>query len=120
MFDQNCIFCKIAQEIIPSKKYFENNDFIAFFDINPIANNHLVCISKNHYKNNNEMSNQEWESFMEIVRTIAEKLIKENNADGYNLLINQGEAAESAIAHRPHCHIIPRYFNDNIKIDPRN
>lgn len=120
MIEQNCIFCKISQGIVPSKKYFEEEDFLAFFDTNPIAENHLVCISKNHYENVFEMSKEEWSDFMIKTRTVAEKLVKEINADGYNLLINQGEAAESLVKHRPHCHIIPRYFNDTIKMDPRN
>ena len=120
MIDKNCIFCKIGQGIIDSKKYFENDNFLAFFDINPISKNHLVVISKNHYADIGEMSDEEWCQFMNTSRILAEKLIKEINADGYNLLINQGQAAESAIEHRPHLHIIPRFFNDNIKLDPRN
>jgi histidine triad (HIT) family protein len=59
MLDQDCIFCKISQGVIPSKKYFEDEKFLAFFDINPITENHLVFIAKNHYKNLNEMSRQE-------------------------------------------------------------
>lgn len=120
MLEQNCIFCKIVEGAIPSNKYFEDDVFLAFFDINPIAKNHLVLISKNHYENILEMSDEEWADFMKRAKYIAEKLTKEINADGYNLLINQGEAAESLVKHRPHCHIIPRYFNDNIKLDPRN
>ncbi len=120
MLDDHCIFCKIIQGIIPSKKYFENNDFLAFFDINPIATNHIVFIAKNHYENLNEMPDIEWGKFMSEGRLVAEKLITEINADGYNLMINQGRAADSIVNHRPHMHIIPRYFNDNLKLDPRN
>jgi len=120
MIDPDCIFCKLAQNTIPSKKYFEDDSFLAFFDINPITENHVVCISKNHYKNAYEMAEEEWSDFMIKVKRVAEKLVKEINADGYNLMLNQGEAAESLVKHRPHCHIVPRYFNDNIKIDPRN
>jgi histidine triad (HIT) family protein len=59
MIDEHCIFCKIIQGIIPSKKYFENDKFLAFFDINPIATNHVVFIAKNHYENLNEMPDGE-------------------------------------------------------------
>ena len=34
-------------------------------------------------------------------------------------MINQGEAAQSEVAHRQHIHIVPRYLNDGIKVDPR-
>ena len=57
--------------------------------------------------------------FMKCARLLAEKITEESMAEGYNLLINQGEAGQSLVKHRPHCHIIPRFLNDKIKIDPR-
>lgn len=56
---------------------------------------------------------------MSLARRLAEQEMKELQADGYHLLINQGEAAQSLVAHRPHLHIIPRRFGDSFKIDPR-
>jgi len=119
MRDPNCIFCKIVNNEIPSQKYFEDENFLAIFDIKPITPGHLVLLSKNHYVNINEMPENEWRQFVSLARQLAEKYIRENNLDGYNLLINQGEAAQSGVAHRPHCHIIPRTINDGLKIDPR-
>lgn len=40
----NCIFCKIAAGDIPSKKVYEDEDFVAFHDINPAAPVHLLLI----------------------------------------------------------------------------
>ncbi len=57
---------------------------------------------------------------MSLARMLAEKIVAETRADGYNLLINQGEAGQSLVKHRPHCHIVPRFLNDDIKIDPRD
>lgn len=118
--NENCIFCKIIKNEIPSKKYFENDNFLAIFDINPIAENHLILMSKNHYENINQMDDKEWCAFMFLAKTLAEKIVNEIKAEGYNLLINQGEAGQSLVKHRPHCHIVPRFLNDKIKIDPRN
>ena len=119
MLDPNCLFCKIIKGEIPSKQYYEDNNFLAIFDISPISEGHIVVFSKNHYSNTEEMPEQEWQKICILARNLAEKHIKEIKADGYNLLINQGEAAQSGIAHRPHIHIIPRRFNDGLKIDPR-
>ncbi len=119
MLKDNCVFCKIIKGEIPSKKFYEDKDFIAIYDAQPIVPGHLVVFSKNHYDNISEMPTEEWFKFMVKVREIAEDEKRELVADGYNLLINQGEAAQSGIAHRPHCHIIPRYLGDGIKIDPR-
>src|SRR3546814_16198128 len=44
----NCLFCKIAQGQIPSKKVYEDDDFFAFHDINPAAPVHLLLIPKRH------------------------------------------------------------------------
>jgi histidine triad (HIT) family protein len=119
MLDPNCIFCKIIKGEIPSQKYYEDDNFLAIFDISPISEGHFVLFSKNHYANIGEMSEEEWQKICSLARDLAEKHVKEIEADGYNLLINQGEAAQSGIVHRPHIHVIPRHFKDNIKIDPR-
>jgi histidine triad (HIT) family protein len=46
---QDCIFCKIAQKAIPVEPVFENEEFIAFRDLNPQAPVHVLVIPKNHY-----------------------------------------------------------------------
>ncbi len=117
--EKDCIFCKIIRSEIPSKKYYEDNNFLAIFDIAPIANSHIVLMSKTHYDNVGDMNESEWQSFMNIARMLAEKIVTEIGADGYNILVNQGEAGQSLVNHRPHCHIIPRFLEDGIKIDPR-
>src|SRR5690606_13560824 len=44
----NCIFCKIARGEIPSKKVHEDDEFVAFHDINPAAPVHLLLIPRRH------------------------------------------------------------------------
>ena len=46
----NCIFCKIVKGEIPSYKVYEDDNFLAFLDINPQSPGHTQVISKNHYK----------------------------------------------------------------------
>lgn len=115
----NCVFCKIIKGEISSRKYYEDERFIAIYDIYPISEGHLVVFSKNHFTNISEMPDEEWRDLMSLARDLAEKEMKELKSDGYNLLVNQGEAAQSGVPHRPHIHIIPRRFNDGLKIDPR-
>ncbi len=59
MTKEDCIFCKIIESIIPSEKYYEDDGFLAIFDINPISKNHIVLMSKNHYENVSQMDNEE-------------------------------------------------------------
>jgi len=119
MLKDDCVFCKIIKGEIPAKKYYEDDNFLAIYDINPISEGHLIVFSKNHYTNVFEMPDEEWQKMMTLARNLAEKQIKEIKGDGYHLLINQGEAAQSGVPHRPHIHIIPRRFSDGLKIDPR-
>jgi histidine triad (HIT) family protein len=119
MGDNNCVFCRIVKGEIPAQKYYEDDNFLAIFDIHPISPGHLVVFSKNHYTNVSEMPEEEWKNLMSLVRRLAEEGMAKNHWDGYHLLINQGEAAQSGVPHRPHCHIVPRHFNDGLKIDPR-
>lgn len=44
----NCIFCKIASGAIPSKKVYEDEEMIAFHDINPAAPVHVLIVPKQH------------------------------------------------------------------------
>ena len=119
MLDPNCVFCKIIKGEIPAKKYYEDDNFLAIYDINPISPGHIVLFSKNHYPNVADMPEEEWRQLVSLARKLAEKEMKELKADGYHILVNQGEAAQSLVPHRPHIHIIPRRFGDGLKIDPR-
>lgn len=46
----DCVFCKIVKEEIPSYKVYEDDDFLAFLDINPQSPGHTQVIPKKHYK----------------------------------------------------------------------
>ncbi len=46
----NCIFCKIVAGEIPSYKVYEDENFLAFLDINPQSPGHVQVIPKNHYR----------------------------------------------------------------------
>ena len=48
MLNPNCIFCKIIAGEVEAKKYYEDDEFLAIYDINPITEGHLVVFSKNN------------------------------------------------------------------------
>ena len=119
MLEADCVFCKIIKGEIPAKKYYEDDNFLTIYDIHPISEGHLVVFSKNHYTNTKEMPDDEFKALFVKAKEIAEKETEELGTDGYNLLVCQGEAAQSSVPHRPHIHIIPRRLGDGLKIDPR-
>lgn len=47
---ENCVFCKIVKGGIPCHKVYEDSDFLAFLDINPLSPGHTLIIPKTHYR----------------------------------------------------------------------
>jgi histidine triad (HIT) family protein len=47
----DCLFCKIISGVIPSKKLYEDDEMLAFYDINPMAPVHFLIIPKKHIDN---------------------------------------------------------------------
>jgi histidine triad (HIT) family protein len=117
MDQEDCIFCKIVKGEIPSKIVHEDESNLAFLDIFPVSRGHTVVIPKNHYKNLEELPNDEITNLFTTVKKIATKLRKKLSIDGYNIVQNNFEAAGQVIEHS-HVHIIPRNKGDNkIKLD---
>ena len=54
--DKDCIFCKIIDGQIPSSKVYEDDEVVAFKDINPQAKVHVLIVPRNHYKNVAELA----------------------------------------------------------------
>lgn len=111
--DDNCIFCKIIKEEIPSSKILEDNAFLAFMDIKPINKGHVLVIPKTHCRNLLDFPKSEETDLIEFVKKVAMAVMKATGADGFNLGMNNGEAAGQVVEHA-HFHIIPRFKDDNL------
>jgi len=109
--DDKCIFCKIIEKSIPSKVLFENDKNLAFLDIFPVSKGHTIVIPKNHYKNLEEIPNNELSELFEIVKKVSILIHKKLKVDGYNILQNNFRAAGQVVNHF-HVHIIPRSNED--------
>lgn len=119
--EENCIFCKIVNNDIPSKKVFENDKFLAFLDIFPILEGHTIIIPKKHFRNIEDIDDSTLAELYLLVKKIATRIHKSLKLEGYNILQNNFKAAGQEINHI-HIHIIPRKMNDkrfSIKI-PRD
>ena len=114
-------FAKLWKKKIPSKNVFEDERYLAFLDIFPISNGHTIIVPKKHYRNLEDIPEQELAEVIKIVKKIAVIIHKKLKIDGYNVLQNNFESAGQEINHF-HIHIIPRNKNDQkfkLKI-PRN
>lgn len=98
----DCIFCKIAGHEIPKDFTYEDDEIMAFRDINPIKEIHILVMPKRHLE---DFLNIENEGLMDKLKIVAQKIIKEQRLEnrGYRLVINGGGAQ---IIDHLHLHII--------------
>ena len=102
----DCIFCKIATKEIPADIRYEDEELIAFPDINPIAPIHLLIIPKKHIPSLIELSETEV-SLVGKMAGAANKLAKRENIaeSGYRVVINCGEQGGQGVFHL-HMHLL--------------
>ena len=107
----NCIFCKIANGDIPSRKLYEDENFVVIMDLSPATKGHSLVIPKEHYANLYEMPAELAGEAMKIAQKMAVKMVAALGADGFNIVQNNGEVAGQTVFHF-HMHLIPRYKDD--------
>lgn len=101
----DCIFCKIVKGEIPSKKAYEDDKIIAFFDIQPQAPVHIVIIPKEHIESMNSITAENSDVVAHIFEVIPQ-IAKENNLDdGYRIVSNCGANGGQTVFHL-HFHLL--------------
>ena len=100
---ENCLFCKIANGEIPSKKAYEDDKVLAFYDIEPQAPVHVLIVPKKHYTSVMDIEPAD-QALLSHMIEVAQKLAKELGVskDGFRLVINTGENGGQSV---PHLHI---------------
>ena len=103
---EDCIFCKIVKGEIPSKKVYEDEEILAFEDINPMAPVHILVIPKKHIKSVNELEEDNNKLIGKIFLVI-KNIAKEKGIDeeGYRVVTNIGENGGQEVKHL-HFHIL--------------
>lgn len=111
----DCIFCKILNGDIPSRKVFENERFIAILDAFPANEGHTLVIPKRHFENIFEIDEETISEAYKIAKNIAEKIKANMGIENINILQNNGATAGQSVNHF-HIHIIPRIEKDTVTI----
>ena len=107
-----CVFCKIVNKEIPAYTVYEDENVIAFLDINPVSEGHILVVPKKHYERITEMPEEDFRKFSESLQKVV-KLVENKLSKDYNIIVNHGERAGQVIKH-VHFHIIPRYGNEQL------
>lgn len=114
-----CIFCKIINGEIPSKKVYEDEDVLAILDISQATKGHTLVLPKKHYANVLEIEDDTFIKVMNKTKMLAKKITENLSAEGCNILNNCNEAAGQTVMHF-HVHILPRYKDDDLKLEFTN
>ena len=113
--DCNCIFCKIANGAIPSATLYEDEEFRVILDLGPASKGHALILPKKHAADLFELPDETAGKAMILAKKMAGILKKGLNADGINVVQNNGTAAGQTVFHF-HIHLIPRYQGDTVQV----
>jgi len=101
----DCLFCKIIRGEIPCNKVYEDDDVLAFHDINPVAPVHFMLIPKQHISSLAD-AKEEHAALLGKMLLLAPQLAKEQGLDnGFRTVINTGKGGGQEVFHL-HIHII--------------
>jgi histidine triad (HIT) family protein len=114
--DADCLFCKIIAGEIPCFKLYENDETLAFMDINPANEGHALVIPKEHAKDVYAVSDAAITATVKTAKKIAAAVDKTLSPDGLNLLQCNGPAAAQSVFHF-HMHVLPRREGDELKLN---
>jgi len=92
-----CLFCDLIEGKIPSTKILENDNFLAFEDINPQAKIHILIIPKVHIESFNQMTPNVMAEMTTFIQEVA--LTVGVKSDGYRLITNIGQHGNQEVKH---------------------
>ena len=102
---ENCLFCKIIAGEIPSEKVYEDDEVLAFKDINPMAPVHILIIPKNHIDGADQLDESN-SAVTSKIFAVASKLAKEFKLDnGFRIVTNVGSDGGQTVRHL-HFHLL--------------
>ena len=104
----DCVFCKIVSGEIPSYKVYEDENTLAFLDIQPVSPGHTLVIHKKHFAC----------QLIKTVKKVGKILKKGLNLEAYNVQVNNDPLAGQVIPH-VHFHLTPRLPGDGLRLWPQ-
>lgn len=104
----DCIFCKLANGIIPANSIYQDDDFNVIMDAMPATKGHALIIPKKHCQDIFDVVEKTAEKIFPLAKKISAHMKEVLSCDGVNICQNNGAEAGQTVFHL-HVHIIPRY-----------
>jgi histidine triad (HIT) family protein len=102
------VFSKIIRGELPCHKVYEDDRVLAFLDINPLCDGHVLVIPKEEAATLDQLSDESAAAIGRVLPRLSRAVMKITGASEYNILQNNGVGAHQAVFH-VHFHIIPKY-----------
>lgn len=110
----NCVFCKIINNEIPSAKIYEDELVLAFLDLGPINFGHALVIPKEHHESSSTIPENVAGRMFKVASRIGVALKRKLDYDAFNLHLADGTAAGQVVMHA-HLHVVPRGVEDGFR-----
>ena len=117
----DCVFCRIAKETAPASTVYSDERVLAFMDIQPVNQGHVLVIPKAHAAQLSELDPETGGHMFKAAMRLAEALRRSGvKCEGINVVLADGEAASQDVFH-VHLHVIPRFRGDGfgLKFGPK-
>lgn len=102
----DCLFCKIRDGEIPSETVYENDDILAFKDVNPHSPTHVLIVPRKHIATINDLEGEDAKIMGEMMMVAQEIAKTEGVAEsGFRLVINTNDDAGQTV-HHIHMHLM--------------
>ena len=108
-----CLFCKIVSGDIPSKKIYEDEEFIAFLDIFPANKGHTLVIPKAHHADIHAIPEHLYGELALRAKKVADFLMLKVGSTGTTVMQMNRESGWQSVFHI-HIHVIPRWEGDSL------
>lgn len=117
----DCIFCKLANGVFPTRSIYEDETFKVIMDAAPATKGHCLILPKEHAANLYELPDETAGKAFVLAKKLITKMTEKLGCDGFNIVQNNGETAGQTVFHF-HMHLIPRYKDDQQHIlwEPRS
>jgi histidine triad (HIT) family protein len=112
----NCIFCKIIANKLPSSNVYQDDLCTAFLDIRPINSGHVLVIPNEHSSFLSGLAPDTGAQMFRVGQRVVQALRSGVvQCDGVNLYLADGEAAGQDVFH-VHLHVFPRFIGDGFRL----
>ena len=100
--DPNCIFCKLVDGKIPSRKAYEDDEILVFHDIAPWAPVHLLLIPKIHVASMADVTAEHAPLLGRMMALVPQLMLDHGVTNGFRIMVNTGKDGLQEV---PHLHL---------------